>query len=107
MTDENTVQLIPAGCKTPEGNARVAAAMERQEKGMGAAARALHSFFKTLSPSEARELMLKAGWDEEHVDDLLDEVCYALNEWTNANEEFVRALCGHPEWKDVEWFTVR
>lgn len=71
----DSIDLIPAGCQTPEGIARVAKAQKELENAQSACAEHLRD-------------MVDAG------EDLPQSAKNVVKRWKDATETFLRALCG-------------
>lgn len=80
---EQTIDLTPAGCQTPEGIARVNAALRAVDEANAECARLLDEHAGDLAPM----LRHLGAWDD---------VMAARARRDDANEEFLRALSHAP-----------
>lgn len=86
VSESRTVDLTPAGCQTPEGVARVNAAMRDVDQANAECARLLDSFLGYVAMLGMRE-----AWAE-----VREEVSAAMLKRREATEEFLRALSNAP-----------
>lgn len=98
-----TIDLTPAGCKTPEGNARVNKAIDKLENARTEVAQSTGAFIRENAYrirealTDERFLNRSASFSRDEANEVLESLAKLetkCNEINDLHDEFLRALSG-------------
>jgi hypothetical protein len=92
-----TFDLMPNAAKTPEGVERMTKAANQLNDAVSRCANEFRNLVDILGlPGLRTTLTADLGMDDTEADEICDGVAEALDAWTNAGEELLRSVGGHP-----------